>query len=166
MFCPECGYENPDGAKFCIGCRYQYSTPTKTVAMWKCQTCGQSVEADFEICWNCQSYKSANAQSVLEPADNLRQSKPVSPLVAQRRSSSRLALFGLVVMLMSAVAFFWGSAYTGNLGNLAHSAFAEVAGEPDSVFAVARACQTLGVVGFVAGLVLFFVGLAQRATAA
>ena len=68
-------------------------------------------------------------------------------------------------MLVSATAFFWGSAYTGNLGNLAHAGFADLAGEPDSVFAFARACQTLGVVGFVAGLVLFFVGIAQRATA-
>jgi hypothetical protein len=24
---------------------------------WKCPKCGQTVEMNFEICWNCQSYK-------------------------------------------------------------------------------------------------------------
>jgi len=26
---------------------------------WKCPTCGESVEADFELCWNCQTPRKA-----------------------------------------------------------------------------------------------------------
>jgi hypothetical protein len=29
--------------------------------MWKCAHCGERVEADFEICWNCQTEKSASS---------------------------------------------------------------------------------------------------------
>ncbi|MBT3045847.1 MAG: zinc-ribbon domain-containing protein [gamma proteobacterium symbiont of Ctena orbiculata] len=28
MFCPECGTENPDSARFCGNCRHQLSAPT------------------------------------------------------------------------------------------------------------------------------------------
>lgn len=26
---------------------------------WKCPTCGEAVEADFELCWNCQTPRKA-----------------------------------------------------------------------------------------------------------
>src|SRR6267378_3813409 len=31
MYCPQCGYDNPDDAKFCIGCRYEYKQKEEPV---------------------------------------------------------------------------------------------------------------------------------------
>jgi predicted nucleic-acid-binding Zn-ribbon protein len=39
--------------------------------MWKCPTCGEEVEDDFNICWNCQSGKDGSPTPVAErPAFN------------------------------------------------------------------------------------------------
>lgn len=95
MYCPECGYDNPDNARFCIGCRYEYErkkepTPlppqpqpqlrpqsqpqsqletvrseTKT-AKWECAICSELVDDVLAVCWNCQSARTQDCRVAYE----------------------------------------------------------------------------------------------------
>lgn len=35
--------------------------------MWKCQHCGEEIEADFNVCWNCQYGKNGTPPSPAKP---------------------------------------------------------------------------------------------------
>jgi hypothetical protein len=35
--------------------------------MWKCETCGEESENNFEVCWNCQTPKSERSVNISEP---------------------------------------------------------------------------------------------------
>ncbi|NET38577.1 MAG: zinc ribbon domain-containing protein, partial [Cyanothece sp. SIO1E1] len=47
IICPNCGYQNPDGAAQCEACY----TPLPT--MTTCVSCGASVQADASFCGQC-----------------------------------------------------------------------------------------------------------------
>ena len=80
----------------------------------------------------------------------------------QQEKATRLAQLGAITGVVSAVAFFWGSSYTSNWSHLAKAGLSNLAGQTDPTFVMAQWCVTLGTIGFVVGLILFIVGLAQR----
>jgi protein-S-isoprenylcysteine O-methyltransferase Ste14 len=80
----------------------------------------------------------------------------------QREKASRLATFGAISAVVSALAFLWGYSYTSNWSNVARAGLSNLAGQTDSTYALAQWCVTLGAIGFLVGLILFIVGLAQR----
>ncbi|MGB9704530.1 MAG: zinc-ribbon domain-containing protein, partial [Pyrobaculum sp.] len=45
VVCPQCGYVNPPGAKFCINCGYMLGK--------KCPQCGFVNPPDAKFCMNC-----------------------------------------------------------------------------------------------------------------
>ncbi len=76
--------------------------------------------------------------------------------------AGRLARAGGITAVISALLFLWGYSYTSNFANSARAGLMNLAGQSDSTYAFAQLCITFGVIGFIIGVVLLIVGLAQR----
>jgi hypothetical protein len=76
--------------------------------------------------------------------------------------AEKLVKAGGITAGVSALMFFWGYSYSSNLANSARAGFMSLAGQSDSTYALAQLCLTLGSIGFIIGVVLLVVGLAQR----
>jgi hypothetical protein len=80
----------------------------------------------------------------------------------QRTKATKLAVCGAITGGVSALAFLWGYTYSSNWSNMAHAGLSNLVGQSDPTYALAQWCITLGAIGFLVGLILFIVGLAQR----
>lgn len=76
--------------------------------------------------------------------------------------AGRLAKAGGITAVISALLFLWGYSYTSNFANSARAGLMNLAGQPDSTYTLAQVCITFGAIGFIIGVVLLIVGLAQR----
>ena len=47
--------------------------------MWTCQKCGETVEASFDVCWNCGTSKSGVEDPNFQTADELERKPPHVP---------------------------------------------------------------------------------------
>ncbi|MGZ8846958.1 MAG: hypothetical protein ACXW3C_10890 [Pyrinomonadaceae bacterium] len=81
---------------------------------------------------------------------------------SQREKATRLATSGGILAVISALAFFWGQSYASNWSNFAKAGLSNLAGQTDATYQIAQWCVPLGAIGFIVGLVLFIVGMAQR----
>lgn len=79
-----------------------------------------------------------------------------------REKAGRLAKAGGITAVISALLFLWGYSYTSNFANSARAGLMNLAGQSDSTYAFAQLCITFGAIGFIIGVVLLIVGLAQR----
>lgn len=151
--CTNCGAMLEEDAKFCASCR----TPIAKGGVLECPSCKQLLSADAKFCKYCAAELASTGNSRLGSPPN-----PYAGGSSQREKANRLAVSGAILGIVSAIAFFWGQSYTSNLANTARAGFRGLAGQTDSTYQLAQYCVTLGVIGFLVGLILFIVGLAQR----
>lgn len=71
-------------------------------------------------------------------------------------------VIGLILIVISVAAFFWGANYTNNLQNLASAGFSSLMGQIDPTFAAAKVAVNLSPVVFIAGLVIGIYGFFKR----
>lgn len=81
-----------------------------------------------------------------------------------RERAERLAKAGGITAGISALLFLWGYSYTSSLANSARASLMSLAGQSDSTYQLASLCVFLGSIGFLVGLILFIVGMAQRSS--
>jgi hypothetical protein len=79
-----------------------------------------------------------------------------------RERAERLAKAGGITAGVSALLFLWGYSYTSSFANSARASLMSLAGQSDSTYQLASLCVFLGSIGFLVGLILFIVGMAQR----
>ena len=141
-------------AKFCPSC----ATPVSSDAT--CPTCGKSLNASAKFCKYCAA--AVPGRNIERPVTPQRDSSYQDSLERQRTNADRLAVGGGVTAGVSALLFFWGQSYTSN--NFLKAGLSNLVGQTDSTYQLAQWCVTLGVFGFIIGLVLLIVGLAQRSS--
>lgn len=81
-----------------------------------------------------------------------------------REKAGRLMGIGAITAIVSAIAFVWGNSYVSDYSNVARAGIGNLMGQTDSTYMLAQWCVTLGVIGFLVGLVLFIVGWVQRSS--
>ena len=81
-----------------------------------------------------------------------------------RERAERLAKAGGITAGVSALLFLWGYNYTSSFANSARAGLMSLAGQSDSTYQLASLCVFLGSIGFLVGLILFIVGMAQRSS--
>jgi Double zinc ribbon len=79
-----------------------------------------------------------------------------------REKAERLAKAGGITAGISVLFFLWGYSYTSNFANSARAGLMNLAGQTDSTYQLASLCVLFGALGFLVGLILFIVGMAQR----
>lgn len=81
-----------------------------------------------------------------------------------RERAERLAKAGGITAGVSVLLFLWGYNYTSNFANSARAGLMNLVGQSDSTYQLASLCVFLGSIGFLVGLILFIVGMAQRSS--
>lgn len=79
---------------------------------WKCPKCGQTVEMNFEVCWNCQSYK---PEKIVHPTtakiiEYQSEEKQIS-LIKNGFILIGLGIFVLILSYSMTLPEFWGFHY-------------------------------------------------------
>lgn len=84
--------------------------------------------------------------------------------MAEKNNSSGNILIaaGVIMILISVFAMFWGANYTNNLQNMASAGFSSLMGQTDTTYTLAKMAVTLSPIGFIAGLILGVIGLVRR----
>ena len=151
--CLKCSAPLDADAKFCPSC----AAPVVSAAP-HCPNCFKPVDVGVRFCKNCAADLTAKNQTDASPV--------ASALLAaqelQRGKATKLAIAGGITAVVSAVVFLWGYSYSSNWSNMANAGLSNLTGQGDPTYAIAQWCVTLGVIGFLVGLILFIVGLAQR----
>ena len=154
--CSNCrGVLDPD-AKFCPSC----ARPVSSEAA--CTSCGKPLSLGAKFCKYCATAVPGRNEEPVTATH--RDTSYQDSIKRQRTNADRLAIGGGVTAGVSALLFFWGQSYTSNWSNLAKAGLSNLAGQTDSTYQLAQWCVTLGVFGFIIGLVLLIVGLAQRSS--
>ena len=83
---------------------------------------------------------------------------------ATREKAERLAKAGGITAGISALLFLLGYSYTSSFANSARAGLMSLAGQTDLTYQLASLCVFLGTMGFIVGLILFVVGMAQRSS--
>lgn len=104
----------------------------------------------------------AHTHSSLGSSGNTRRYTAAQDFGKER--AERLAKAGGITAGVSALIFLWGYSYTSNFANSARAGLMSLAGQSDSTYQLASLCVFLGSIGFLVGLILFIVGMAQRSS--
>jgi len=154
--CLTCAAPLDEDAKFCPSC----AAPVAPDTMINCPKCGKSVSAESMFCKYCAAELTSKKEYNSTPRVNY--SYQTSVRSSQRGKADNLAKAGGVTAVISAIAFLWGYNYTSSFANTARAGLMNLAGQTDSTYTLAQFCITLGTIGFIIGVVLLIVGLAQR----
>jgi hypothetical protein len=154
--CPECFAALDPDASFCPLCR----APVPAKRTVNCPKCAKAISAEAKFCKYCaadlkKKEEDSFAPRVSPPHQSSFQNTEIS-------KGGRLAIAGGVTLTISAIAFLWGYSYTSSFANTARAGFMRLVGQSDATYTLAQLCVTFGVIGFIIGLVLLIVGLAQR----
>ncbi|HVQ38250.1 MAG TPA: zinc ribbon domain-containing protein [Pyrinomonadaceae bacterium] len=152
--CAKCSTPLDEDAKFCPSC----ATPVLLHFAPHCPNCFKPVDAGAKFCKNCAADLTPKREYDASAVSALHRS--VQEL--QRGKANRLAIWGGITAGVSALAFLWGYTYSSNWSNMAHAGLSSLVGQTDSTYILAQWCITLGAIGFLVGLILLIVGLAQR----
>ena len=114
MFCPKCGNEVKDGAKFCAKCGWAVpvtAVPTVVVQTApvekRCASCGTALKDGVKFCPKCGGAVSAGGSPVTPPPVSIQQQAAV--LLAQTpttRNKNWFANISLVSIILCALTFF------------------------------------------------------------
>jgi hypothetical protein len=139
-------------AKFCPSC----ATPVSSDAT--CPNCGKSLNPSAKFCKYCAAAVPGHSvAAAVRPETSY-----TDALERQREKADRLTQGGIATAIISALLFAWGYYYTSSFANAGRAVIMNLAGQTDSTYQLAQWCITLGAIGFIVGLVLLIVGLAQR----
>ena len=156
--CYKCAASLDADAKFCPSCR----TPVSGSSTLSCPSCGKPVSAGAKFCKYCAADLTKKEENKFAPRDNY--SHHDSFLSIQREKAERLAKAGGITAGISALLFLWGYGYTSSFAHSARAGLMNLAGQTDSTYQIASLCVFLGSIGFLVGLILFIVGMAQRSS--
>ena len=151
--CLKCSALLDADAKFCPSC----ASPVASAAP-HCPNCFKAVDIGSRFCKNCATDLMAENHG---DASSLT-SALLTAQEIQRSKATKLAVAGGITAVVSAVVFLWAYSYTSNWSNMAQEGLSNLTGQGDPTYAIAQWCVTLGAIGFLVGLILFIVGLAQR----
>ncbi len=172
--CPNCNKTVNAGAKFCKYCAANLKQ--KEEFKYGSQLNSQYSNSSF----NSQKEKTERHQRIFVNQTN--RAKKQSPFQiaeekhrisanqkaektsfnSQKQKAEKLAAFGAILAVISAIAVFWGRSYTSNFANTARAGFENLMGQTDSTYQLAQFCILFGVIGLIVGIVLFIVGMSQR----
>jgi len=82
--------------------------------------------------------------------------------MSQREKADKLMKSGGITAAVSALLFLWGYNYTSSFVNSARASLMNITGQTDSTYQFASLCVVLGAMGFLVGVILVIVGVAQK----
>jgi predicted amidophosphoribosyltransferase len=105
VLCAKCGARVDDDATFCSSC----AAPIWTSDLVSCPGCGKSISAEARFCKYCAMDLRRFAGASVDSGASAQSS--------QNATAGNLILFGVVLGIVSAVAYLWGASYAGNFSN-------------------------------------------------
>jgi hypothetical protein len=151
--CANCFAILDHDAKFCPDCR----APVPVDGMIDCPSCRKSITATSQFCKYCSAVLTPERASA--PTSQQRAPRFV-PLKPKRFPvANNLIFFGVLIGIVSLVAYLWGANYAGNINNMLSSGFSKMTGRGDPTYDFAIFAVNFGPFGFLAGLIMFIGGL-------
>ena len=173
-FCPKCGARVDDDAEFCSSC----AARILTLDVKDCPNCGKSVNAEARFCKYCAAdltrapktndlsdisdHTIAKRLASKQVTSSVQSFTNISKQQSQNGIAGNLIVFGIILAVVSAVAYFWGVNYTGNFGNAMAAGLGNLVGRRDQTYDLAIMATQLGPFGFFSGLILFIGGLVLK----
>jgi RNA polymerase subunit RPABC4/transcription elongation factor Spt4 len=140
-------------AKFCPDCR----TPVPVDGMISCPSCKKSITATSQFCKYCSAVLTPERVSAPTSKQRAPRSIPLEPKGLP--VANNLVFFGVLIGIVSLIAYLWGANYAGNINNMLSSGFSKMTGRGDPTYDFAIFAVNFGPFGFLAGLIMFIAGL-------
>lgn len=154
--CVKCSAKLDEDSRFCPKC----AAPVLLYSTKDCPNCRKTVDASASFCKFCATDLTQKNDFQYQRESSSR-SSDVS-LDSRRENADKMALGGGVLAVVSGLAFFWGTSYTGDLANKARAGIGGLMGQTDSTFVLAQWCIGLGAIGAIVGVTIFIIGMSQR----
>jgi len=154
--CPNCESELEDDAKFCAECR----TPIAKDGAFECPNCQKTLNVGSKFCKYCSAEITPPAK--VPPVFARSSYASVSTPSSQNTKANNLTKSGAALAIVSGIAFWWGRSYTSDWENRAGAILGSLVGQQDSTYQFAQMCVVLGLLGMIAGVILFIVGWLQK----
>ena len=81
---------------------------------------------------------------------------------SEQEKADKLIKIGAAAAVISVIVFLLGNSYVNNFSNMARAGMMKLAGQTDGAYALAQFAVTLGVIGFIVGIVLLIIGFTRR----
>jgi hypothetical protein len=174
LFCPKCGSRVDDDAEFCSSCAARISASDVN----DCPNCGKSVNAEARFCKYCAAnltrapktsdfanisdHTIAKRLASKQVTSSMKSFANTSKQGSQNGAAGNLIVFGILLAVVSAIAYFWGVNYAGNFSNAMAAGLENLVGRRDQTYDIAIMATQFGPFGFFSALILFVVGLVLK----